>query len=243
MKYAFISDIHGNLAALEQVFKLVEILECDKIICLGDIVGYGPFPNACIKAIRRRADQIVIGNHDSAAIIKTPMTYFNKYAKEAIYWTRRELSDENKTWLESLDFVHLEYRFRAVHATPHSPEKWDYILTLPDAFFNFVRFPEKICFIGHSHVPVVFKYHDETEDVTMEPGPAVGLLDDSRYIINVGSVGQPRDRDPRASFGVYDDNLQVFRLYRTEYNIAATQSAMQERGLPGFLIQRLESGE
>ncbi|MBN2001366.1 metallophosphoesterase family protein [candidate division KSB1 bacterium] len=243
MKYAFISDIHGNLEALNQALRLIDVLACDKIICLGDIVGYGPFPNECIEKTRQSVDQIVIGNHDSAAIMKTATTYFNEYAKEAIDWTRKELSAECEAYLESLDLEYLENQFRALHATPNDPEKWNYILTFPDAYKNFGCFSEKICFIGHSHVPAVFKYGSNPSRVLVENGPDVQLSDDYRYIINVGSVGQPRDGDPRASIGVYDDKYESFQLFRVEYDVAATQSAMHKKGLPDFLIQRLEFGK
>lgn len=241
MKYAIISDIHANLAALQHVFKHIDTLNCDRIVCLGDIVGYGPFPNECCEIIQEKADICIIGNHDHAAIGRTLTEYFNKYAKSALEWTTRELSQKNRRFLEECPAQVKENDLLFVHAAPIEPLSWNYILSLYDAEDNFHSFDEKVCFIGHSHVPAVISYEDG-EFPAYEQGPRVKLYDGFRYIINVGSVGQPRDKNPEACFGIYNTKSSLFQLERATYNIQETQTAMQRKGLPTFLIERLALG-
>lgn len=241
MKYAIISDIHGNLAALEKVFQRIDEKECDRIVCLGDIVGYGPFPNECCDIIQQRADICIIGNHDDAAIGRTSTEYFNKFAKSAIVWTTDELTSKNKEFLNSLPSYIEENNLFFVHAAPIEPLKWNYILTLYDAEDNFHAFEQKACFIGHSHKPVLYTYEDG-EFPSTEPEPQTTLMDGFRYIVNVGSVGQPRDYNPHACFGVYNTESNVFQFERVAYNVRETQAAMEEKKLPTFLIERLALG-
>jgi diadenosine tetraphosphatase ApaH/serine/threonine PP2A family protein phosphatase len=241
MTYAIISDIHGNLAALENVFQRIEELECDRIVCLGDIVGYGPFPNECCDIIQQKADICIIGNHDHAAIGRTSIEYFNKYAKSAILWTADELTDDHKEFLKNLPDQVEENDLLFVHAAPIEPLSWNYILSLYDAEDNFHAFDHKACFIGHSHRPVLYSYEDG-EFPSNEPGPSMKLFDGFRYIVNVGSVGQPRDNNPKSCFGVYDTDSNAFHFERVEYDLRQTQAAMEEKKLPTFLIERLALG-
>lgn len=241
MNYAIISDIHGNLAALQRVLARINELECDRIICLGDVVGYGPFPNECCDIIQKHANICIIGNHDHAAVGATSTEYFNKFAKSALFWTSHELTPDNKNFLKALPEIASEEDLLFVHASPVEPLQWNYILSLYDAEDNFKAFEQQSCFIGHSHVPVIFSYEDG-EFPTCEPGPQIKLYDGFRYIINVGSVGQPRDKNPKASFGVYDSESKRFRFERVSYNVQETQEAMREKNLPDFLIERLALG-
>ncbi len=241
MKYAIISDIHGNLAALKKVFQRIDELECDRIVCLGDVVGYGPFPNECCDIIQQKADICIIGNHDHAAIGRTSIEYFNKYAKSAIWWTADELTDDHKEFLQNLPDQVEENDLLFVHAAPIEPLSWNYILTLYDAQDNFDAFDNKACFIGHSHKPVLYSYEDG-EFPSHEPGPNLKLFDGFRYIVNVGSVGQPRDNNPKSCFGVYDIESGLFQFERVAYDLRETQAAMEEKKLPTFLIERLALG-
>ncbi|MBN1482198.1 metallophosphoesterase family protein [candidate division KSB1 bacterium] len=241
MTYAIISDIHANLAALQHVLERIQDFNCDRLVCLGDIVGYGPFPNECCEIIQEKADICIIGNHDHAAIGRTSTEYFNKYAKSALGWTTKKLSAKNKRYLQERPAQVSENDLLFVHAAPIEPLNWNYILSLYDADDNFRSFNEKVCFIGHSHVPAIISYEDG-EFPVYEQGPQVKLYNGFRYIINVGSVGQPRDKNPDACFGIYDTASSVFQLERVSYNIQDTQNAMQKKGLPIFLIERLALG-
>ena len=241
MKYGIFSDIHGNLAALNQVLARLHELDCDRLVCLGDVVGYGPFPNECCEVVQQKADICLVGNHDYAAIGKMETDYFNQYARSALQWTAKTLTQENKQFLAGLPFDVRENDILFVHASPHEPQEWNYVLSLYDAEENFKEFTDKVCFIGHSHVAVVYSYEDG-EFPTIESAKTLRLFDGFRFIINVGSVGQPRDRDPRASFAVYNEESKKFELQRIEYDVSSTQNAMKERDLPQFLIDRLEMG-
>ncbi len=241
MKYAIISDIHANLAALQKVLQRIDECECDKIVCLGDIVGYGPFPNECCDIIQQKADICVVGNHDHAAIGRTSTEYFNKFAKSAMWWTIDELTAEHKAFLKSLPENAEENDLLFVHAAPIEPLSWNYILSLYDAEDNFHAFDLKACFIGHSHKPVVYSYEDG-EFPSNEPGPRLKLFDGFRYIVNVGSVGQPRDNNPQPCFGIYDTTSGLFQFERVVYDVRETQAAMEEKKLPTFLIERLTLG-
>ncbi|MBN1467013.1 metallophosphoesterase family protein [candidate division KSB1 bacterium] len=241
MKYAIISDIHGNLAALQQVIERIDELHCDRIVCLGDIVGYGPFPNECCEIIQERADICIIGNHDHAAVGRTSVEYFNQYARSALGWTIDELTSTNKQFLERLAEQVSENELLFVHAAPLQPMQWNYVLSLYDALDNFRIFAQKACFIGHSHVPVIFSYEDN-EFPACESGNQMKLLDGFRYIVNVGSVGQPRDRNPDSCFAVYEAEASLLKLERVSYDIKATQTAMRQKKLPPFLIDRLALG-
>ena len=225
MRYALISDIHGNREALDAVLDDIDRKEIDRIICLGDIVGYGADPNYCVERIREVADIVIVGNHDHAAIGLTSTAYFNVYAQEAARWTARTLTKENEEYLRSLEFTHIENDILFVHSTPYQPELWGYVLSPWEAELQFSQFSEKICFIGHSHIPAEYK----------EPGTA-------RRIINVGSVGQPRDNDPRSCCYIYDNDADSGRWIRVEYTFNITARRIIEAGLPPALAERLRWG-
>ncbi len=241
MKYAIISDIHSNLAALEQVLEYIHNEKCDSTICLGDIVGYGPHPNECIQLVRDYTDIVIAGNHDYAAAGLTNMDYFNVYAKKAMDWTIANLKDEYMEYLRSLPLAAEIDQAHLVHAAPMSPEKWGYIFTPYQAQLNFEHFSERCCFIGHSHLPIIFQNNDNEEPVTIYD-TKLELEKDKRYIINVGSVGQPRDHQPTAAFGILDTDNAFFHIVRVEYDVYTTQKAMMARDFPEFLIERLKHG-
>lgn len=240
MPYAVISDVHGNLEALESVLDDVRKRKTDGIIFLGDAVGYGPNPNECVKLLRENCKIILAGNHDRAAIGLTDAEFFNEYAKAAILWTREMLTDKNRKYLETLP-VSKKMRkenMLLVHSTPKEPEEWHYLITLWDAEINFHYFNERICVLGHSHLPFVIERLPSGEMVTHKTKAALG--ENGRYIINAGSVGQPRDRDPRACYLLmYRDQAEFVRI---EYKWEETQRKMHEAGLPLPLIERLSRG-
>lgn len=242
MRYAVISDVHSNIEAFNVVLFELEKESPDQILFIGDVIGYGPDPNECIKKIKEVAYIVLIGNHDHAAIGLTDISSFNPYAREAIEWTIDRLTEDEKLYLSQLpitDKITKDDIF-LVHSTPKRPEEWDYIFTFEDALENFRYFTQKICFIGHSHVPVVIEMdkHGTLEILRDE----VKIKDGFRYIINVGSVGQPRDGNPDAAYVIYDTNKSTLWIKRVSYNYHKTQRKMRDEGLPDYLINRLAVG-
>lgn len=242
MKYAIISDIHGNLEALDTVLAEIEKQKADSIICLGDIVGYGPNPNECVDKIKEVTEVSLAGNHDYAPLGKLDLSYFNPWARDAIRWTADELSESSIEFLLELPLKLEMNGFTIVHATPEQPAEWNYILTIGDAARNFSEFENQVCFVGHSHVPMVVSVDQEGEYLVQKENP-LKIEEGLRYIINVGSVGQPRDLNPKASFAIYDHDEKTYQLLRVEYDISQTQSKIRKSGLPEFLAERLELGQ
>lgn len=241
MTIAVISDVHANLEAIESVLKDIRKREIEDVLFLGDAVGYGPDPNRCIDLLKKECKVFLAGNHDRAAVGMTDIEYFNEFARAAIVWTEGVLTEEHKEFLSSLPvsiiFHSIEDIF-LVHSTPREPESWHYLLTLWDAEINFRYFSERICLLGHSHVPFVIEKQPSGDMLVYRDN--VILKKGLRYIINVGSVGQPRDHDPRACYAIMDNNSITF--IRVDYNIKKTQKKMSEASLPRPLIDRLYYG-
>jgi diadenosine tetraphosphatase ApaH/serine/threonine PP2A family protein phosphatase len=241
MKYALLSDIHSNLEAFQAVVKDLECEKVDYVCFLGDIVGYGADPNQCIDLLQGLTAQVVAGNHDWAAVGLTDTTYFNPAAKSAIDWTSEQISNSHRKFLKNLPLTNMLPPIQLVHATPCKPETWDYIFSPREALDGFNSCEQQICFIGHSHSPVSFVENREGE-VSLLPDSSFQLRDEYRYIINVGSVGQPRDGDPRAAYGIYNTEDSSFTLKRVVYPFEETQEKIMEAGLPPFLASRLSEG-
>jgi predicted phosphodiesterase len=235
------SDIHGNLQSLETVLRVLEEEErVDCLFCCGDIVGYGGNPNECVELIRSKKIPVVAGNHDHAALGLTDTSYFNEIAKTAIHWTGQVLTPENTEYIRSLPMTIVEEEILIVHSSPKDPEAWNYILTLGDARVNFEHFDQQICFVGHSHQPFIIEYASGKLSCPVQP--YVSVADDRRYLINVGSVGQPRDGNPDASYAVYDRSQKRIEIKRVSYDLTAAQDAILSQGLPPQLADRLNHG-
>jgi len=241
VRYFIFSDIHGNLEAFEAILDVYNQNDDCIPICLGDIVGYGPNPSECIREIRDREILSLVGNHDHAVIEKIDISYFNPYAKEAVLWTRSILSENDIAFLESLPVTRTIGKMTLVHATPCDPESWNYLFTLFDAQNNFNCFNTDLCFIGHSHHPIIIVKKSSGE-CWVHPDTAIGIEENHRLIVNVGSVGQPRDGNPDASYIIYDDEEGTIENHRVKYEIRKTQEKMKRHGLPDYLIERLELG-
>ncbi len=240
MHYAVLSDVHSNLEAFKVVLTDVEQKRIEDIVFLGDAVGYGPNPNECIELLAERCKTLLAGNHDWGVIGLTDITYFNEYARHAIEWTRSMLTEKNSNILRSFP-VKKESRnddILFVHSTPREPEEWHYLLTLRDAEINFRYFDNKFCFLGHSHYPFIIEKLPSEELVTYKE--AARIKKSARYIINAGSVGQPRDGDPRACYAIIDD--EKMEIVRIPYDIGSVQQKMKKEHLPSFLIERLLVG-
>lgn len=236
MAIAIISDIHANLEALQSVLKSVKQYDVEAIYCLGDIVGYGPNPNECVDLVRENCEHVLVGNHDFAAIGKTDIEYFNQYAKAAAFWTRDHLTKENINYLASLPFTHQNDDMIMVHASPTNPAHWYYVLNPYDAHAEMQSFNQPLCFIGHSHVPIVYSEKDAIKDTY------VRFKKQHKYIINVGSVGQPRDGNYKVCYALYDKNNHSLDYIRLDYDVQATYSKILKEGLPAFLAERLLKG-
>ena len=241
MRHAILSDIHGNLDALEAVLADVTEVGVDDMVCLGDFVGYGAAPNECISRLRPLIQHAVAGNHDFAACGKIKLGYFNPDAAKAARWTTEHLTEEHLTYLRELPMSVSWNGMYLVHASPVEPEEWHYVFSPADAAFEMEAVTERVCLIGHSHYPGTFELtgsivqYSRQEDVHGDPG--------SRYLINVGSVGQPRDGDPRAAWLLFDDDRFAFEHRRVTYDIPAAMQRIRDAGLPPYLADRLQWGE
>ncbi len=242
MRCAIIADIHANLAALVAVLADISAREgVTEIWCLGDVVGYGPDPHKCIELLRKCNHVCIAGNHDWAAVGKIDTAEFNPDAAAACKWTAKQLTPGDIEYLKRLPLTLEKGDFTLAHGSPREPI-WEYILSTSAARENFSFFKTPFCLVGHSHVPMVFKEEDGSCSFS-QFSPSIGLaLGKSRLIINPGSVGQPRDKEPRASYALYDSESNMVRLYRVPYDIKATQEKMMREGLPMRLVERLSYG-
>ncbi len=240
MRYAVVTDVHSNIEALDAVFD--SLRDDDALLCLGDIVGYGPNPNECVEKIRARATATVLGNHDVAAIDNFGLAYFNPAAREAMKWTQRVLTAENLAWLDGLGYEFRMPDFLLVHGAPVN--YFEYILDKAAAARAFAATDAPLIFIGHTHIAEVYSQSADgtIEHAHLQQGGEIPLCDGVRYLINVGSVGQPRDLNPRASFGVYDSAARMVTIHRVEYPIARVQEKIVSAHLPDALARRLLVG-
>jgi diadenosine tetraphosphatase ApaH/serine/threonine PP2A family protein phosphatase len=241
MLHAILSDIHGNLEALQAVLEDIDRRGVTRIVCLGDFVGYGASPNECIEVLRPRIEAAVAGNHDLAACGRLKLGYFNPDAASAARWTDVQLSDVNRAYLETLPFSIRWRGMLLVHSSPSSPGEWHYVLSPADAEEEMRAYEESVCLIGHSHYPGTFDWNSRSIRYTREP--AIRLEQGHRYLVNVGSVGQPRDGDARAAYLLYDDGVRVVTHVRLDYDIPVAMQRIVEAGLPRFLAERLRWGE
>ncbi len=240
MLYAFIADIHGNRVALDAVMKHLDAVRPDRIFNLGDTVGYGAQPLECIGILRERAIPSVIGNHDQAAIGHLETTHFNFEAQASVEWTANMLTPEAKAYLQNLPLTLEDGVFCASHGSLTQPAAFEYILSLQDAAACFDAIEPRIAFIAHSHVPLTFMTDDRDIWVTMARRHE--LSQEVRAIVNVGSVGQPRDGNPRASYALYDSDAERVEIVRVRYDVDAAAEMIVGTGLPMTNAYRLFLG-
>ena len=243
MRALIISDVHSNLEAFQAVIEDAQKHSgFDEIWSLGDLVGYGPDPSACVDLLRSHEHSAVAGNHDLAAIGGISVERFNPYAAAANRWTAEQLTQEQAEYLGSLPLILEIDEFTLAHGSPRDPV-WEYLITVESAIACFTHIDTYWCLVGHSHMPFLCIPRGTTGAAFMSfPQGRAVQLDDDPLIVNPGSVGQPRDGDPRASYILYDDSAQTIAHHRAEYDIAATQAKMRQRNLPDYLIDRLSVG-
>lgn len=241
MRIAIISDIHANLQALEAVLSDIAKQVPDHVICLGDLVGYGAFPRECLALVREHCSRIVMGNHDYFASGDDSLDHFFEDARLSLEWTRSQLGHDERAFLQELPYV-LEGDYTTyVHATLHRPADWDY-LDYPEAYeHHFARQATPVCFVGHTHMPAIIENGSflEAELVWNSPLP---LPKDGKIVVNVGSVGQPRDGDSRACYLLYDEMQRIVTYRRVRYEVERAQNGIRAIKMPTFLADRLAEG-
>ena len=240
MKYAIFGDIHANLEAFEAVLADAEQQSCTDYVCTGDIVGYAADPNECLRIVRDMNCPVVKGNHDEEAILNTSLEGLNPLAKQAMEWTRAQLNEDEGNFLTNMKLVRQVADFTIVHATLDTPGSWTYVTNKFDAMASFSYQFTQLCFYGHTHTPRIYVRGDSIEPLEeMEVNLEMGR----KYFINVGSTGQPRDGDWRASYAVYDAENQNVEIRRLDYNIRKAQDKIIDAGLPEMLAHRLSLGK
>jgi len=245
IRYAIVSDVHGNLEALTAVLADVRAQDVNGLLCLGDLVGYGADPAACVERVGELALAIVAGNHEHGTLGLMDLDWFNALARSAAVWTRGRLDADHQRYLERLPLWTVVEDATLVHASPRQPHEWDYLVTAEDGFDVFSEFDTRLCFVGHSHCPALWSLGSSGPQHVGYLSPArarVKLEDGRRYIINVGSVGQPRDRDPRAAYAIWDRDDRTVTIRRVEYDHRAAAQKIIAAGLPRPLADRLAHG-
>jgi len=239
LRYAVLGDIHANLPALEAVMAEIRELGVERVLCVGDIVGYGANPVECVEMVRELDATVVAGNHDWAVLNKIDVEYFNADARDSVQWTLGQLSTGHLSYLGAMELVETVDGITLAHSSPFAPEYFDYIQTLYDVRLAFQHTAARLTFVGHSHWPLIFP---EAEPLHCFLPAEYELPDGVRAVVNVGSVGQPRDSDPRASYAVYDSEERKIWMRRTEYDIFAAAEQILAAGLPPTNAVRLELG-
>jgi len=239
MRIAILSDLHANLEATEAVLADAREHECTQYVCLGDIVGYNANPHECVEIVQKLECPVVKGNHDEQASLEESSRDFNPLAEMAINWTREQLTAADKEWLRNLPFTHRVRDFTIVHATLDTPERWDYVFNTLDAVPSFTHQDTTVCFFGHTHVAGAFVRDDgvkrlRADQLVIEPT--------KKYLINTGSVGQPRDGDWRAAYCIFHTDKNVVEQRRVKYDLDTAQDKIIKAGLPRLLAERLKLG-
>jgi diadenosine tetraphosphatase ApaH/serine/threonine PP2A family protein phosphatase len=239
MRYVLLSDIHGNLEALTAVLEALEGVAYDRMICLGDVVGYGANPDECVKIIRERTSCCLLGNHEAAVVGKLDKNYFTPYARQAAIWTHSHVSPETINWLLTLPLTQEIDDFTIVHGSLFHPDLFNYVQTIDDAEYNFKVLNTQYLFLGHSHQPIAFF---NTDPLTYTLGPDIEFSPNEKAIVNVGSVGQPRDENPLAAYVIYDSEKKTVSFCRVEYDIETAAQKIIDANLPEAMAMRLKVG-
>lgn len=240
-KIALISDIHGNIDALNAVVTDIKSQSVEEIYCLGDVVGYGGAPGACVRYVMEHCTGTVMGNHDEMAVIGVILA--PERVAAPLRAAREELSLKEKKWMKELPLRQEVHGVTMVHSSLETPRKWNYIHNEEDARAHFKQQKTRICFVGHTHVPMLARYSASNGvNCSIPDSQVINLNKRSLFVVNFGSVGQPRDDDPRASYGLFDTEKLLFQLRRVPYDIAKAQNRIREAGLPERNANRLETG-
>jgi len=241
MRYAIFSDIHSNLEALEAVIRVAKKEAIDKYLCIGDVVGYAANPKECIEKVRSLCTVTVAGNHDWASVRLFSLDHLNPLGKEAIIWTIRNLDRQDCDFLESLKLVYKNEDLTLVHGTLNNPGDFNYMTNAYIAEETFRQMATSLCFVGHTHSPIVF-IKDKSDCISCRESDSININPEDKYIINVVSVGQPRDGNPKAAFCIYDSDKKKAQIKRVDYDTKTARKKIIDMGLPQFLGERLLEG-
>ncbi len=237
MLYAVLADIHSNWEALECALAYLKEKKVHHFWILGDTIGYGANPNECFAWAVQNTHVHLLGNHELAVAEPSLLKHFNENARKAVEWTAQVLRPEFRQKIRELPYLHIVTSATLVHGSPHEPRQFHYILSSQDARAAFNCFETALCFVGHTHVPALFR---ESSGQVSYLGPGVYEIERNEHIIlNPGSVGQPRDGDPRLSFGIFDDKAWTFEIVRLEYDNQKAAQKIRDAGLPAYLADRL----
>jgi predicted phosphodiesterase len=239
MKYAILADIHANFEALDAVLSDARKQGVTNYVCLGDIVGYNANPVECLDAVRALDCPVVRGNHDHYCAVDDDLEGFHPIASDVVNWTRKQLSQEQRDYLGLLKYVRNVETFTVVHSTLDTPEMWGYVFDKLEADASFAYQGTSLCFYGHTHVPLAF---EKTDRVRAGHYSKIKVVLGRKYLINVGSVGQPRDGDPRAAYATFDMMANEVQLHRVPYDFRITQKKIRDAGLPDRVATRLAVG-
>ena len=239
MRFAIFSDLHSNLEATEAVLADARDRDCTDFVCLGDVVGYNANPRECVEIVQKLKCPVVKGNHDQQASLAESSRGFNALAETAINWTREQLTNKDKEWLQGLPLTRQVHDFTIVHATLDAPDQWGYVFNSLDAVASFTNQQTTICFFGHTHVAGAFMRDNGVKKIKINQ---LAIEEAKKYFINVGSVGQPRDGDWRAAYCIYDIENHLVEQRRGNYDLATAQKKIIQAGLPHLLADRLELG-
>lgn len=243
MKYGILGDIHANPSALRAVLARFDAEGVQQVISVGDVVGYGAAPKECIATLRERNALVVKGNHDAACVGEIDLLYFNTYAREAVKWTQTQLERADLEWLRALPYTTDLEDCSVAHGTYHRPELFDYIQSPRDADPSLDAMPTTVCFVGHTHWPVtLLRLAVDPLRTAYTQDSEIDLADARRALVNVGSVGQPRDEDPRAAYAIFDTAIPRVSIRRVEYDIEREAHRIRSAGLPNVLAERLFLG-
>lgn len=241
MRYGIFSDIHSNLEALEAVIHAYKKEGIDRYFCLGDVVGYAADPAECAEKVRILSSVTIAGNHDYACVGLFSLDYFNPLAKEAIIWTNRNITEKEYNFLAGLKLTFKNKEFTLAHGTLDRPEEFNYMTGDLAASSSFESLDNNLCFVGHTHIPGIFVRSHKGEIRYQSKAEAV-IKEGNKYIINTGSVGQPRDGDPKAAYCVYDTKKKTVKVKRVSYDAQAARKKIVDHGLPASLGERLLIG-
>ncbi|MBL8752430.1 MAG: metallophosphoesterase family protein [Planctomycetes bacterium] len=245
MRIGILGDIHGNAEALRAVVAALRRDQVDTWVQVGDIVGYGPEPSVCIDMVRELGCVTCLGNHDAAVLGLLDTSYFNNFARAAIHWTTPRMRPSDLQFLRSLELVVKRPPFTVVHGSLHMPDQFGYVISQVEATDSLEQQDTRLCFVGHSHVPAIYMRNAADPHPVQVPQQSeieVSFRGFDRVLMNVGSVGQPRDEDPRAAYGLVDTDLEMAWVKRVHYDIAGVQRKIREAGLPEVLANRLSLG-
>lgn len=243
MKYGILGDIHANLSALQTALDQMDRAQVDAVLSVGDVVGYGAAPKECIDLLREVGAIVVKGNHDAACTGELDDRHFNAYARAAVKWTRDNLSLEEIHWLVELPMTATLEHCQVSHGTLYRPELFDYIMSTTDADPSLDIMERPVCFVGHSHVPItLMRLREEPDRTAYTLDADIDVGEARASLVNVGSVGQPRDEDPRTAYAIYDTDAARVQVLRSEYDIELEAHRIRDAGLPTVLADRLFLG-